>query len=170
MAPVDPDILNSNLKPLAVLGVQAGSIAILLSALARFYVVAHRALPPSKHTRSRHSIERTKLPVFLALGTVSTCVALFSRANWLVASFLDWIYMRDYPNDVTNSFFAYGQLVDGKLPLGLWWQDSNVAKQYFYGILGNPAYFLFSFQNLAGVIIFSLFVGIEGKISKPHAI
>src|ERR1700761_6691901 len=92
MAPVDPEALSSNVKPILFLGAQASLVTLLCGTIGRFYYVAHSSVPPAKHTRIRHAIERRRLPLFLALGAVSTFVSLACRMNWLASSFYSWLY------------------------------------------------------------------------------
>jgi len=173
MAPVDPEVLISNVKPLSLIGAQLGGVVALIATITRFYFTAHRNLPPAQHTRSRHALEHDSLSTFLALGSLCTLVSVFAKINWLAASFYEWLhqtpsYPNLYPKLVNMGLPSYRHLTDGTLPLGLWWQDASVLNQYFYGILANPTNFFFAFQNFAGLAVFSLFVGIEGQHTRLY--
>jgi hypothetical protein len=163
MAPVDPNVFNANVKPVAFFATEITLVLALLTAITRFFFVAHKALPPAGHTRNRQAIEHRHLPVFLTLGLLSLFVATFLKSSWRVASYREWIY--DNNVVVPNTLWEAGYtkvLGDPALPLGLWWKDANIPTQYFYSILGSPGSFWGTSQLLAATVVWSIFVGIEG--------
>jgi hypothetical protein len=169
MAPVDPSVHNSNVQPLVFFGTQATLISAALANVVYFFFYAHRSLPPSKHTRSKHVTEHRRLAFFIGLGILSSFVTLFSKINWLVASYREWSYEHNIhiPNTLFESGYSH-VLGNSGIPLGLWYQDARILRQFYYGILESPSMFGMICQVLIGITPWSLFVGIEGKSKSPH--
>lgn len=152
---------NENLTPLLFFGSQAAAAIASFAAVGYFFVYAHRSLPPSTHTRSKHVIEHRRLALFISLGLLSSFIAIFTKVNWLVSSYRHWQLDHNvvHVNTVWRSYTM--TLSDKGLQLGSWYRDNRIWHQYFYGILENPALFHMVSQALVAMIPFSLFVGIE---------
>jgi hypothetical protein len=152
---------NQNTAPILFFGSQVAAATAAFAAVGFFFIYAHRALPPSTHTRSKHAIEHRRLALFIGLGLLSSFIAIFTKVNWLVSSYRHWQTANNvvHVNTVWRSYTM--TLSDKGLQLGSWYRDNRIWHQYFYGILENPALFSMVSQALVAMIPFSLFVGIE---------
>jgi hypothetical protein len=172
MAPVDPELYGyTNSKPIAYLATESVIILGLVTAIIRYFFVAHTALSPAGHTRSRHAVEHQHLPVFLGLGALSLFVAVFLKSSWRVVSFQEYAHNNHVV--LPNSIWDYDYtniLSDPGMPLGAWWTDAGIFKMYFWSILSSPGSFWGTCQLLTSTVIWSVFVGIEGMLVLPYAL
>jgi hypothetical protein len=162
MAPLDLDI-HSNLPPLAFLGSQVILTTVSLGSVLYYFNYAHSSLGPAKHTRSKHANEHKRLPLFLGLAIISGIITLTAKYNWLASTYYDWAHKHDahIPNTLWEA--GYNKILEAShVPLGLWFKDSRIIEQYYYGIMENASSFGLVSQILVALVPWSVYVGIQG--------
>lgn len=179
MAPVDSEFANSNLKPLFLIGTHATLITALVGLSTRFIYRAHRDTPPALHTRHKHALHKWGVLLFTVLTAVSLVVAAYHALAWRYASYTNWatssynevpgtIWSSWYPNALARD--REGSVADklsvGGWQLGRWMEDTDLVAETNEAALSASG-FWWTYQNFVGLIVWSVFVGIEGT-SSPY--
>jgi hypothetical protein len=181
MAPIDAEIFNSNLKPLFLIGTHATLIASLIFTIVRFVSRVHRDTPPALHTRKKHSLHRWGVVLFTFLTVTSLFLATYHGLAWRYASYTNWASesRAEVPNTLWDGWYANvfererEETVLGKLglsgwQLGRWMEDTDLVAETNAASIGNATGFWWTYQNFVGLIIWSVFVGIEGEIHNSN--
>jgi hypothetical protein len=176
MAPVDAEISNSNLKPLFLVGTHATLISTLIFTISRFVYRAHRETPPALHTRHKHTVHRYGVALFSALTATSLLVALYHALAWRYASYINWasVSYAHVPGTLWDGWYAnifereregtfLGKLGVSGWQLGRWMDDTDLVAETNAASIGSATGFWWTYQSFVGLIIWSVFVGIEGK-------
>lgn len=176
MAPIDAEFSNSNLKPLFFFGTHATLIAFLVVTISRFVYRAHRDTPPALHTRSKHHLHRWGIALFTTLTLASLALTAYHALAWRYASYTNWASQSytEVPNTLWDGWYAnifqkereetlLGKLGVSGWQLGRWMDDTDLIAETNAESIGSATGFWWTYQNFVGLIIWSVFVGIEGK-------
>ncbi|KAF1981495.1 hypothetical protein K402DRAFT_386343 [Aulographum hederae CBS 113979] len=164
MAPVDPDLSNSNFKPLAVHYAQTTLIGILIAIISATISKAHRTLPPSQHTRSQDGVHKSRSMLFAGLAAISAAILSYLALAARYDSYITWAQQVDVavPNTLWDGWYAQGE--NGmRLQLGRWWSDVDFTKQVDEAVVDSSAALWWTQQQLMGTLVWSIYVGIEGQ-------
>lgn len=130
MAPIEPDLHNSNVRPLSIFA-RYLILASGLSGLISYDVLrrAFRSLPPSQDTRHRQSNHEKHVQLFAILALLSLAVTWYHMLQYVALSYRAWAYEMDEPLPATpcgeNGYFAFGTL---RLALGRWLKDTSLFR------------------------------------------
>jgi len=170
MAPVEPDLFNSNIWPLLVYYTLTFTVAGLLGKVLTTISNAHRTLPPSQHTRGSHTRHRRGIVTFGLFAALSFGVATYFAVMTRVADYQHWAHENNswFPNSLWSTGLRRGWYAneDNVARLGEWWKDSNLARESEEAVIETSKAFWWTQQQLLGTLVWSIFVGIEGK--RPH--
>lgn len=167
MAPIEPDLSNSNVKPSLVV---AGDI-LLASGLTYFvgkYVLfkAYTSIPVSQDTRARLEARRKHLIVFGLLSVASLLLAVLSAASTVSLSYRTWAY--EMGESVPEHIWGENSLFGGQgheptgLVLGRWYHDTPFLRETAEFLASNGTRYWWTQQVLMGLISWSVFLGVEG--------
>jgi hypothetical protein len=178
MPPVEPEYLNDNSRPLAILALHSGSIALLFAAITRFIYRA-RNTPPSIRTRENNPKHKRVVSTFALLTILSLALTAYHALSWRYASYQNWAQERAVavPNALWEGWYAqpsHEGLLGQKLgmkgwQLGRWSQDTDLVAEIDAVSVGTARGFWWTYQNFAGLIVWSIFVGIEGMFLNKFA-
>lgn len=165
MAPIEPDLHNSNVRPLSIF---AGYLILAsgLSGLISYDVLrrAFRSLPPSQDTRHRQSSHEKHVQLFAILALLSLAVTWYHMLQYVALSYRAWAYEMDEPLPSTlcgeNGYFAFGTL---RLALGRWLKDTSLFRDVWEIVVERSSRYWWSQQIFLGAAAWSVFVGIEGE-------
>jgi hypothetical protein len=176
MAPIDAEISNSNLKPLFLIGTHAVLISGLIFNIVRFLFRAHRDTPPALHTRNKHSLHRRGVALFTFLTATSLFLAVYHAITWRYASYINWAgeSRTEVPNALWDGWYSsllareregtvLGELGVSGWQLGRWMDDTDLIAETNAVSITSATGFWWTYQNFVGLIIWSVFVGIEGE-------
>ena len=168
MAPVDPQVANSNTYPLLLLfGVTGTTIAVLVH-IARDFRRKASTLPPAQDVRAREARRNRDVAIFGGLALVGFLSASYHHAMRLLWSYREWATdnNEDIPNTLWSGWYANP---DGTgLLLGRWMKDTNVGHEGFEIALHKASSLWWSHQQYALLIAWSVFAGFEGKGFSPR--
>ena len=175
MAPIDAEFANSNLKPLVYIGTHATLIAGLFAYITQFIYRAHKDTPPALHTRRKHALHRYGVLLFTFLTLTSLLVTTYHALAWRYASYVNWASVRSstVPGRLWDGWYANvlqrereGSVLDtlgvSGWQLGRWMDDTDLMLETNEAQIGNARGFWWTYQNFVGIIIWSVFAGIEG--------
>ena len=171
MAPVEPEILNSNARPLFLFSLHGGAIAFLLITVSRF-IYRTRPTPPAVRTRENQPKARRARATFALLAVLSLALTTYHALSWRYASYQNWAHERavTVPGALWEGWYANhspDSTLSGKLglsgwQLGRWMQDIDLAAEVDAVSVATPRGFWWTYQNFAGLLVWSIFVGVEG--------
>ena len=164
MAPIEPDLSNSNIRPLAIFGGYLG-VCVALTGLISYSVLwkAYRSLPPSQDTRHRKPSREKHVYLFVGLAIASLAATWFYMFKFFVLSYRVWAYEmgEELPLQLwgENGVFEDGQL---KLALGRWLHDTTLFNDAWEIVVEKSRRYWWSQQIFLGAAAWSVFVGVEG--------
>ncbi|KAF2430981.1 hypothetical protein EJ08DRAFT_678789 [Tothia fuscella] len=173
MAPVEPETLNSNAIPLFFLAVHSGGIALLLGIITRFIYRA-RNTPPAIRTRENNPRHRRGIAVFSLLTLLSLGLTTYHAYSWRYASYQNWAQERivNVPGKLWDGWYANHAVPNETLgqkfglngwQLGRWMNDVDLQSEMDAVSVGTPRGLWWTYQNFAGLVVWSVFVGLEGR-------
>ncbi|KZF24002.1 hypothetical protein L228DRAFT_266370 [Xylona heveae TC161] len=174
MAPIEPDLSNSNARPLAFLtayGLVAAHVTVLV---VRTLYRASRALPPSQATRSRQSHRRKHVAIFAALAALSLVVTGYYVFGAFLLSYRVWALQRGevVPRHLWGEagvFFAGEEEKAVDLQLGRWWRETDLITEFWELTTETSRRFWWTQQAFLGAAAWGVFVAIEGQRRRlPH--
>ena len=166
MAPIEPDLSNSNLRPLSIFG----GYLLLASALVGFvsYDVlykAYRALPPSQDTRHRQPSRERHVQLFAVLATLSLATTWYYMFSYFTLSYRVWAH--EMGKGLPVGLWSQGGIFEGgqlRLALGRWLSDTSLFWDAWEIVIERSKRYWWSQQTFLGAAAWSVFVGIEGRI------
>ena len=165
MAPIEPDLYNSNLRPLSIFGgylVLASSLTGLISY--DILYKAFRALPPSQDTRHRQSNREKHLQLFVLLASISLAITWYRMLQYFALSYRVWAHEMGEILPPTlwdeNGYIAFGTL---RISLGRWLKDTSLFRDAWEIVIERSRRYWWSQQIFLGAASWSVFVGIEGR-------
>jgi hypothetical protein len=165
MAPIEPDLYNSNLRPLSIFGgylILASALTVLISYSVLYK--ASRALPPSQDTRQRQSNREKHVQFFAILALISLVTTWYHMLQYFGLSYRVWAHEMGEPVPPTlwgeNGYIAFGTL---RLALGRWLKDTSLFRDAWEIVTERSRRYWWSQQIFLGAAAWSVFVGIEGK-------
>jgi hypothetical protein len=174
MAPVEPEVLNNNTIPLLIFGLQTGCVATLLLVLTRF-IYCTRNTPPAIRTRENTPKHRRGVWTFALLALLSVALTSYHALSWRYASYQNWAQERavTVPNALWEGWYANPtpqDTIGGKLgltgwQLERWGRDIDPTAEFDAVSVGTPRGFWWTYQSLAGLFVWSIFVGVEGMFT-----
>jgi hypothetical protein len=177
MAPIDAEFANSNAKPLFFLGTHATLISGLVLVIIRFIYRAHSETPPALHTRNKHALHRWGVLLFTFLTGASLLVTVYHALAWRYASYVNWASASysEVPGTLWDGWYANllkrereGSVLDtlgvSGWQLGRWMDDTDLVAETNAAAIGSPRGFWWTYQNFVGLIVWSVFAGIEGNL------
>ncbi|QDS77843.1 hypothetical protein FKW77_006581 [Venturia effusa] len=179
MAPVDPSIANSNAIPLTLIALQTGIITILLATITRFALRVRSYLPPALNTRDGRPWHKKSIALFSILAVTSLGLTTYHALAWRYASYQNWA-TESGVNTPGSLWSGWHTGVNDKLSLdeglsmasllevenwqlGRWMQDSDLVKETNEAALGTATGFWWTYQSFVGIIVWSVFAGLEGR-------
>ncbi|TID17707.1 hypothetical protein E2P81_ATG10683 [Venturia nashicola] len=183
MAPVESSVANSNALPLTLLALHTGIITTLVATITRFILRVHSSLPPSLNTRDGRPWHKKSIALFSLLAITSLGLATYHALAWRYASYQNWAtesgvntagslwggwYAGANANanerGLLDNGSSLGSLLKGEgWQLGRWMQDSDLLKETNEAALGTASGFWWTSQSFLALVIWSVFVGIEGR-------
>ena len=169
MAPIEPDLYNSNLRPLSVFGGYL-ILASALTGLVSYDVLykAFRALPPSQDTRHRQSNREKHMQLFALLAVISLATTWYYMLQYFALSYRVWAYEMGeiLPSTLwgENGYLEFGTL---RLSLGRWLLDTSLFRDAWEIVIERSGRYWWSQQIFLGAATWSVFVGIEGEPLFP---
>ena len=160
MAPIDPELYNSNLVPALVAGAGLSSLVIILSVVGRLIYRSRAALPPSQGTRDREHSRDKHVIIFSVLSAISLSVSLFWRRETLNLSYQTWASERGehVPEDPLRDFLTLKDV-----QLGRWFGDLDVPGLLFESAMEKSRQYWWTQQYVLGLTAFSIFLSISGN-------
>ncbi|OCK95837.1 uncharacterized protein K441DRAFT_686237 [Cenococcum geophilum 1.58] len=164
MAPVEPELTNSNTVPIALFSSQVLVIAGLTTTALYTIRRAWRTLPPSHNTRLQQVWRRRAVFVFSFLAVASLAVQTAFSVAWRVLSYQEWARQGDYEtsNGIWTGWYGTGEEGVG-VQLGNWMKDVDLVREANRYVVQSPRAFVWTHQLFTGLIIASIFMGIEGQ-------
>ncbi|KAL9116230.1 MAG: hypothetical protein Q9227_000601 [Pyrenula ochraceoflavens] len=164
MAPVEPEVANSNTVPLIRLSVYVSTALTLTGWLCYNTYGAYRSLPPSQQTRLRSSSRRKHVAIFTILTAGSLVQKWYHMLSYLVLSYRAWADEMDIPFSETlygdrGLFSKNGH----SLMLGRWLQDISPWDDFFEITLEKSRRYWWTQQLFLAAAVFSVFLGVEGQ-------
>ncbi|KAK5147546.1 hypothetical protein LTR04_000806 [Oleoguttula sp. CCFEE 6159] len=172
MAPIDPDLHVSSTRALVYFSSQALGVAALLAVIISTLRRAWRTLPPALNTRQHQAKRRSDVVKFAALAAVSFVLLACCNIYHHRRSYNEWTAQRlapSPPKPLPNGLLGreYLHPTDGAEALdweiGRWFRDTDVLTGFYKVVTETSKSFWWSQQHFAGVVAWSLFVGIEGR-------
>ena len=164
MAPIEPEVANSNTIPLLRFAGYFVTAIALTGFLGTNVYGAYSSLPPSQQTRLRSSSRRKHVWIFVALTVVSLAVKWYHLLSYCALSYRSWADEMDVPFSVT--LFGEGGLFDKNghgLMLGRWLQDMSPKDDFFEITLEKSRRYWWTQQLALTGTVFAVFLGIEGR-------
>lgn len=163
MAPIEPDLSNYNIKPIAIF---TGYLlnALGLTAFLSYFVLygAFKALPPSQATRFRASSRKKYVRIFASLGLLSLGVTWYYMFSFFWLSYRVWaLQMGEL---VPEHFWGDEGLLKGTggLALGRWLKDTELFRDAWEIAAEKSGRYWWSQQIFLGAAAWSVFLGMEG--------
>src|SRR5262245_27307376 len=121
MAPVEPDVFNSNLQVLTLFAAHASAIILVISIVARFLAKSSYHFPPVDHTRRRDKQHQRHIALFSALTALSFLMTVYHAVIWRVVSYTSWAHAHkvNAPNTLWSGWYGNAQESAG-WQLGRW--------------------------------------------------
>ena len=168
MAPIEPDLYNSNLLPLSIFGGYF-FLAVSLTGLISYDVLykAYRALPPSADTRHRKPSREKHVQLFVVLAVVGLAITWFHMLSFFALSYRTWAYEmgEDIPLALWGEKVYLSSYTDVRLALGRWLKDTSLFKDAWEIVIERSRRYWWSQQIFLGAAAWAVFVGIEGEYS-----
>jgi hypothetical protein len=167
MAPIEPDLSRSNLKPLAIFGGYLLN-AIGLTAFLSYFVLyrAFQSLPPSQATRFRASNRKKHVQIFSALAIVSLGVTWYYMLSFFWLSYRSWASeMGELVPGHFWSEYTRGQIQG--LELGRWLKDTELFREAWEIASEKSGRYWWTQQIFLGAAAWSVFLGMEGREETP---
>ncbi|TKA53650.1 hypothetical protein B0A49_12947 [Cryomyces minteri] len=171
MAPIDPDLHVSSTRALVYFSSQALGIAALLAVIISTLRRAWRTLPPALNTRQHQAKRRSDVVKLAGLAAVSFVLLACCNVYHHRRSYNEWTAQRLAPSPskpLPNGLLgrAYLRPTDAAEALdweiGRWFRETDVVTGFYKVVTETSKSFWWSQQHFAGVVAWSLFVGIEG--------
>jgi len=164
MAPIEPDLSNSNIWALSVF---CGYVALALGLVAFLsYEVLWReftSLPPSQATRLRVSNRNKHVLLFAILALCSLVVTSYHIFSYLVLSYKVWA--NNVGEDEPQALFGERGIFGGgteRLALGRWLHDTRLIQDAWEIMIEKSGRFWWTQQAFLGYGSWSIFLGMEG--------
>lgn len=169
MAPIEPDLTNSNVRPLLAAAGYLTTITFLLMLISyRVYYRAYISLPPSQATRSREHSRNSHTEIFAGLATVCLGVTIYYGYQFLLLSYQIWAYER---GEVVPTGLASDEgllAANGpKLFIGRWFHDTDLIGELWEICVEKTRRRWWTNQLFLSTTAWSLYVSIKGR---SHAI
>ncbi|TKA62465.1 hypothetical protein B0A49_12096, partial [Cryomyces minteri] len=170
MAPIDPDLHVSSTRALVYFSSQALGIAALLAVIISTLRRAWRTLPPALNTRQHQAKRRSDVVKLAGLAAVSFVLLACCNVYHHRRSYNEWTAQRLAPSPskpLPNGLLgrAYLRPTDAAEALdweiGRWFRETDVVTGFYKVVTETSKSFWWSQQHFAGVVAWSLFVGIE---------
>lgn len=173
MAPIEPDIYNSNTWPLLLLGGYFSATFALTALIVRNVIYrAYISLPPSQTTRHRQSHRQKHMQTFAALAAVSLALTVWGSYDATLLSYRVWA--RETGESLPTGLWGQGGIFarDGGagLELGRWMTDTHLFWDQWEIVAEKSRRFWWSQQYFLGATLWSVFTGIEGESRTPKSI
>jgi hypothetical protein len=167
MAPVEPEVANSNTVPLIQILSQGASVGGLLLYIGAQLYRAFQSLPPSQDTRLLVSRRTRLLSIFSALAVLSFSVSSYFALDKRFLSYREWAQLgsRDVPNAIWTGWYGSVNNSIG-WQLGRWSGDVDITKEGYLLTIQRSRSFWWTQQQFAGLLSFSIFAGVEGTCPK----
>lgn len=130
MAPIAPELYDSNLLPLSLFSGYFLLVAILTGLIS--YDVLYRdlrAFPPSQDTRQRSSNREKHVKLFTALAVLSVATTWYHMFKYLSLSYRGWAY--EMGENVPLGLWGNHDSTkhdNTKLALGRWLKDTSLFR------------------------------------------
>lgn len=165
MAPIEPDLTRSNLRPFGLISAYVSSAFALISFVGYYGIYgAYRSLPPSQQTRLRASSRKKHMIGFAGLAMLSLSITSYYIANFFALSYQVWAKEMDGPAPTkvwgSNGIFGEGSV---GVDLGRWFHDTELMSEAWEITIGRSRRYWWSQQVILGTILWSTFLGIEGQ-------
>ncbi|KAI9817508.1 MAG: hypothetical protein M1827_001118 [Pycnora praestabilis] len=172
MAPIEPDLANSNLRPIYILLTyflaREGLLILILHTCYRAYT----SLVPSQSTRHRQSSRSKHVLLFASLAALSSVLSYHYMHSFLTLSYKVWAHERgeEFPDRFWGSGGIFGSSDERvRLELGRWFEDSTIFKDSWEVVVQSSRRFWWSQQVLLGSVAWSVFLSVEGRRRNiPH--
>ena len=162
MAP-EPDAPNSNLHALTLFGAYASAILLAISIIARFLAKSsYHHLPPAQRTRRRDKQHPRLVVLFSALTALSFLMTVYHAVIWCAASYTSWARTHKV-NTSWSGWYGIAQETGG-WQLGRWMRDIDLRAEADEALFGTSKAIWWTYQELVGIVTWSIFVGIEGEL------
>jgi hypothetical protein len=163
MAPVEPEVANSNLRPLVELGSPGALAAVSLATLVRYFWQKSTSLPPAQDVRVRLAQRHRYIAIFALLSLASFATTTYFNAQRLVWSYREWAHEagETAPNTLWQGWYANPE--GSELFLGRWFQDTHVLHESFTIPLQKSTSWWWVQQSYTLLVVWSVFVGIESR-------
>ena len=167
MAPIEPDLHNSNLRPLLLFG------SYFVSTFSLLYLILHRvlyqastSLPPSQATRFRENQRQKHVRIFAGLSVISLAVACYYIFNFLTVSYRVWAHERGeaLPLNLWGRGGLLGSDDPVDLQLGRWLKDTSLLMEWWEIAIERSRRFWWTQQLVLGTAAWSTFAAIEGTV------
>ncbi|KAI9838094.1 MAG: hypothetical protein M1819_006250 [Sarea resinae] len=171
MAPLEPDLSNSNLRAYFTLGSVVISSATLVSLVLYSTAKAFTSLPPSQGTRFRESHRKNHVAIFAALAVTSLSFSLYNKIRFFVESYKNWAYERgeSIPRGVWGKGGVYGGEDAVGMQLGRWIHDTKFGEEFWETNIEGARGFWWTQQVFLGTVAWGVFLSVEGRRRQiPH--
>ncbi|KAF2678038.1 hypothetical protein K458DRAFT_317996 [Lentithecium fluviatile CBS 122367] len=166
MAPLDPDTTaQSNLKAVALFGVQVLLVVGLTTKVLLTARRVARSLPPSTETRGQEPIRRRHAITFSVLAFLSLASVTTFAVLWRAMSYLEWAEQGNHetPGSLWTGWYGTGDEGVGRWRLGDWLSDKNLVHESDTIAVSQAETFLYTSQHFVGLLTNSMFMGVEGR-------
>ena len=165
MAPIEPDLSNSNLRPLAIFASYLVAASGLTTFITRNVIYrSYKGLPPSQATRLRESKRRKHVYVFLGLAGASLATTWWHMLGFFSLSYRSWAHEMGQP--LPERFWGEnGAFGEGKtgLTLGRWLSDTELFRDAWEIVIERSQRYWWGQQIFFATAAWALYVSIEGK-------
>lgn len=164
MAPVEADAAaRNNIFAYVPFG---SHVALVVGLTAHVLLVARRAakaLPPTTLTRTQQPLRRRNAIIFSALAAVSLASVTTFAVLWRAMSYVNWAHSGS-PNAPNALHLGnYGTGPEGRFYFGDWVRDIDLQKESDRVAIAHSEGFLYTFQHYVGLMVSSIFFGVEGE-------
>ncbi|CAF9931090.1 MAG: hypothetical protein GOMPHAMPRED_005825 [Gomphillus americanus] len=171
MAPIEPDLTNSNTRSILAGATYLTTTATLVALIGyRVFYRAYISLPPSQYTRIREHSRKYSVDVFAGLAAVSLGIALYYGYQFLLLSYQIWAYERGeiIPTGLTTEeglLSASGP----RLFLGRWFHDTDLTGEFWEIAMEKTRRRWWTNQLLVSTAAWSSYVSVQGRARGiPH--
>ena len=165
MAPIEPDLSNSNFQPLTIFSSYFALATGLTLFISRNVLYgAFKSLPPSQATRIRASNRQKHIILFSGLAVASLGVTWWHLFGFFSLSYRNWAHVmdQDVPERIYGERGIWGDGATG-LALGRWLTDTELFRDIWEIAVEKSRRYWWSQQIILGAAAWSVFLGIEGK-------
>ena len=157
---MEPDSVNSNLQPLALFTVHASAILLAISIVACFLAKSSYH-PPTHHTRRRDKQHLRHIALFSFLTALSFLMTVYHAIIWRAASYMAWAHAHSVNISKWSGWITQET---GGWQLGRWIQAVDLRAEADEALFGTSKAIWWTYQQLVGIVTWSIFVGIEGEL------